>query len=313
VKLGLGGDHHHYQRLFKPQGPQDGAQDGCHYVTYGTGGAFLHPTHLPLPSALAKKFSIVKSYPPAAVSKRLARENFNFLVKNPWFGFVPGTIYVLVGWVLSSNMGLRFGNVSVPEIGTLGISQYTEAFRAVFHSAILNPIALALYLTIWAGFVGFTKSRSRAFRWVAGLLHAHAHLFLNFLIVWLVGYFCTYFLGYPPKSIRHYLTAAGLIFVLGFAGGSFIMGLYLWLSLNFFHEHFTQAFSSLRIEDWKGFLRMQICPDRRLKVHYVGIRRVPRKWKRKDEHAPGPVWVPDDPKSSAPTLEDYFEIPSRTR
>ena len=42
--------------------------------------------------------------------------------------------------------------------------------------------------------------------------------------------------------------------------------------------HRNDAFSSLRIEDWKGFLRFTIDPDGRLQMRFIGFEKVPRKW-----------------------------------
>ena len=64
------------------------------------------------------------------------------------------------------------------------------------------------------------------------------------------------------------------------------MGLYLLISLNFFGRHEEEAFSALRIEDYKNFLRMHISSDGTLTIYPVKIKEVPRKWrKRRAEEA----------------------------
>lgn len=63
----------------------------------------------------------------------------------------------------------------------------------------------------------------------------------------------------------------------GFILGTFIMGAYVLISLNLFGRHYNEAFSSLGIEDWKNFLRMQIDTNGNLTIFPIGIRRVPRK------------------------------------
>lgn len=75
------------------------------------------------------------------------------------------------------------------------------------------------------------------------------------------------------------------------------MGTYLYVSINWFGRHRNEAFSALRIADWKNFLRMQIDKDGRLRIFPVGIERVPRKWKKEK----GTV-RPDDPAATEPEL-----------
>jgi hypothetical protein len=60
--------------------------------------------------------------------------------------------------------------------------------------------------------------------------------------------------------------------------GSLLLGVYLLVSLNLFGMHRNDAFSSLRIQDWKGFLRFTIEPDGRLRMRFIGFEKVPRKW-----------------------------------
>src|SRR5262249_10109370 len=67
---------------------------------------------------------------------------------------------------------------------------------------------------------------------------------------------------------------SGLIALGGFGGGSFIMGLYLLVSLNLFGRHWNEAFSSLAIPDWKHFLRLHIAPNGDLTIYPIGLERV---------------------------------------
>ena len=86
------------------------------------------------------------------------------------------------------------------------------------------------------------------------------------------------------------------------------MGLYLLVSLNVFKRHSNEAFSSLRVEDWKNFLRMKIDPHGGLTIYPIGIRRVPRKWTARPPGQTGSEWIPDDPKATRPEL---IEAPIR--
>ncbi|HEV2905564.1 MAG TPA: hypothetical protein VGW32_10970, partial [Pyrinomonadaceae bacterium] len=163
----------------------------------------------------------------------------------------------------------------------------------------------------------FTDSHSKLQRFIGGFLHAAAHLVSAFLIavgaIILVAYISTenwvlqlrYFGGDNvfPLDTRKLLVIL-LVLIGGFLAGTFIMGVYVLISLNFFGRHGNEAFSSLGIEDWKNFLRLHIEPNGNLTIYPIGIRRVPRKWKHSDK-ADGPEFLPDtkaDPKATPPEL-----------
>ena len=100
-----------------------------------------------------------------------------------------------------------------------------------------------------------------------------------------------------------------VLLVLGWLVGSLIMGIYLFVSLNFFGRHSNEAFSSLAIEDYKNFLRMRIEANGGLTIFPVRVRRVPRKWKRQREGHEGPAYVSDDGDATIPELVEspiYF-------
>src|SRR5439155_3306588 len=99
------------------------------------------------------------------------------------------------------------------------------------------------------------------YRRLAGTAHALVNLSLA----------CAY--GWALIALRHFiwpveadpvignlwfLFDAFLLFLLGWITGSFIMGLYLLISLNRWERHSNEAFSSLAIPDWKSFLRLHI-------------------------------------------------------
>ena len=97
--------------------------------------------------------------------------------------------------------------------------------------------------------------------------------------------------------------------------GSFIVGAYLLISSRLWGRHNEQAFSSLRISDYKNFLRLHISKDGTLTIHPIGLDRVPRRWRarRAGERSATPsAEVPDDPAATAPRLiEPPIVIPPR--
>lgn len=52
---------------------------------------------------------------------------------------------------------------------------------------------------------------------------------------------------------------------------AFIFGAYLYLSVNLFHVHYDEAFSSLQIPHHKGFSRIHVTPEGDLHVYGLAI------------------------------------------
>lgn len=111
---------------------------------------------------------------------------------------------------------------------------------------------------------------------------------------------------------RRSSTSSGIIVIGGWLVGGTIMGLYLLISLNVFGRHTNGAFSSLRIEDWKHFLRLHIDPSGDLTIFPIGLARVPRGWVPRPPGASGPEFVPAGGSDSEPApLEDPVVIGRR--
>ena len=57
-------------------------------------------------------------------------------------------------------------------------------------------------------------------------------------------------------------------------------GAYLFVCINMFGVHPNEAFSALRIQDYKNFVRLHLTKTGALEVYGLGIDKVPRKWKQ---------------------------------
>jgi hypothetical protein len=103
------------------------------------------------------------------------------------------------------------------------------------------------------------------------------------------------------------------LFAGGWVVGSFIMGVYLFVSLNVFGRHSNEAFSALRIEDFKHFIRMQITGDGTLRLFPIGIERVPRRWRPVPGAPPDAAQLePDDSRATPPaSIESAIVVPKR--
>ena len=280
----IAGDLHHYRRHTSPE--------GIHKITAGGGGAFLHPTHGLDVSELADGFKLEKTFPDQKTSRSLTWRNLKFPLLNPTFGLVTGILYLLTGWATH----LDLSGFDIDDIGC--------AFAAAFNRALNEPLAAFWITLVFLGFFLFTDTHSKRYRYIAGTLHGCSHLLALFVIGWLTAKFTTACLGLAFGSTPQMLIAGVAVFAGGWLAGSIIMGLYLLISLNGFKRHTNEAFSSLKIEDWKHFLRMKIDADGSLTIFTVGLRRVPRKWKKIGEPGEHSCIVPDDAKATPPELID---------
>lgn len=291
VKVYLTGDLHHYRRHEETRASA-GASEPVQKITAGGGGAFLHPTHEEDVSVLreepitddvaARTFEAKTVYPSTAQSAWLAWGNLGFLVKNPRFGVVPATIYLMTAWLV----GAAAGDVT-PANPWQALSVTVQAFST-------HP-GLAMWCgAIVLGFFAFTDTHSRLYRVLGGLLHAVAHLSAMFYLGWGTLDISTRWL-HTHGVVRAALAGVGT-FAGGWVVGSVLMGVYLLISVNVFGRHSEEAFSALRIEDYKHFLRLHVGPDGRLTIWPIRLERVPRRWRDRaaGDATPSRV-VPDEP------------------
>lgn len=57
-----------------------------------------------------------------------------------------------------------------------------------------------------------------------------------------------------------------------------VFGIYLYVTCSFYHIHYDEAFSALRIQHFKGFSRMRICKNGNLELFSVAVDRVAEQW-----------------------------------
>lgn len=284
VRVFLTGDLHNYRR-------HENAE-GVHKIVSGGGGAFLHPTHVPRTRTLADGFVERAVYPPRKTSKRLAWRNLAFPYLNPTFFWVPAALYALSAWFASASL-------RPDDLETLQL-----ALLASVRASLRDPVDGIWLLTVIAGFVFFTDTHAFWYRVLGGVTHALSHLGAAFLIGWGALIFTIDCLGLEYASFGQLLLAGAITFVAGGVAGSFIMGLYLLLSIQIFRRHSEQAFSSLRIQDYKNWVRLRVDEQGGLTIFGIGIERVARKWKK---GASG-TWEPDDARATAPHVIERVRV-----
>jgi hypothetical protein len=274
IKVYLSGDYHHYRRHEEVRNDK---HTPVQKITAGGGGAFLHPTHdidvslitedYGFKKKSGRRFVLKESYPDLKTSKRLTFRNLIFPIINPGFGILTAIIYLFTAWLISSSIDFK-----IPE--TLG-----EAFAFTAEAFFRNPLAGAWLMLLIGGFIFFTDTHSAVYKWVGGFLHALTHINAMFYIT-LIGLFFGKKL-FPGEGYLMYLFIMAFVFWGGWLIGSFIFGLYLFISQYFFGRHNEESFSAARIQDYKNFLRLHISKDGSLTIFPVKIYKVPRKWRNR--------------------------------
>jgi hypothetical protein len=282
VSIFLSGDLHYYRR--------HESKDGTQKIVSGGGGAALSPTHADDVQELRGGFELKSSFPDEATSRRLAWRNLLFILYNVRFGIITATLYFLTSWAVMA------------DIGRFGLDQFQLALHTTVRSAMVEAGAVFWILFILSAFIAFTYTKSKLYQWIAGLLHGSIHLFGIFFIGWGATYFTVTELGLRFQSPAQLLISAVIIFAGGWIAGSLLVGIFLLISLNIFGCLQISASSSLRIEDWKNFLRIRIDRNGDITIFPIGIRRVPRKWKRPPSGSTGSELIPDDERATSPEL-----------
>jgi hypothetical protein len=288
VKAFIAGDLHHYRRFEDSNGVQK--------ITAGGGGAFLHPTH---DYKFARKidemkkdekksykgFRLAGEYPQYDVSKGLDWGNFKFIFNNKTFGIMTAAIYFVLALMVHGDLRDDHGNITYTEFSWYG------ALKATIDRIINEPIVIVIIALLLLGLIFFTDSNSKWYKRIAGFIHGLSHLAGAFFFGWLgylVGIWVSNQLHVPIPSTRYnviwflsVLVTAGLG---GYILGSIIMGIYLLISLRVFKRHSNEAFSAMKIEDYKNFLRLHIDREGVLTIYPIKIDKVPRNWKKEGDY-----------------------------
>lgn len=287
VAVYLTGDLHFYKRHENP--------DGVQKIVSGGGGAFLHPTHAPATARLAEGFTERAAYPDEKTSRRLNWLNLAFPLLNPKSFWIWSTVYMLMAWFASAT------------IAAADAGSFQGALLAAIRGALRDPVNGLFLLAFMAAVVFFTDTHVRWYRVLGGISHAVAHLTAAFGLGWFALLLTTRWLELGFGDVGQMLVAAMLTFLLGGPAGALVLGLYLFLSLALFGRHSNEAFSSLRIQDYKQWLRLRIDATGDLTLYAVAIDRVPRHWASRKTPT-GWTLAADDALATAPRLIEKFTL-----
>jgi hypothetical protein len=287
IPIVLSGDTHHYSRYVGDDGVTQ-------FITSGGGGAFLHPTHQleqtidlnreqdgfswldglvktvslgvdpqPVPDVLQQE----ARYPPRAESMAMLKGNFKFVAHNLGFAVLLGFFYWVLG-LLSARLWWD-GIYVIPIVLFIGFWIYTKRQEGsslkVLALSAMNAVVHAIAVMVLA-FV---------FRHLnAGHLDPAAWPRLSFL-----------------------LFASEMIVFGGLVAGA-LFGLYLYASSRWWNQNHNDAFSAMRLDSYRSFLRMRIHDDE-VTIYPIGLDKVPkrREWRMNTMRtgSPPPVYVPMPP------------------
>jgi hypothetical protein len=225
----------------------------------------------------------------------LSWRNLLFPLLNPKAGWLWAFIYAMSAWLASA--GLEAADVI----------DLPTALEAAVNAAIRDPLNGIWLMSIYAGFIFFTDTHLRSWRVLGGAFHATMHLAAAFLVGWLSLLLTVQGLELHYGSTMQLLLSALVTVPLGAVAGSFILGVYLFVSINIFGRHSNEAFSSLRIQDYKEWLRLRIDATGKLTIFTIAIDRVPRRW-RATQRGGEASFEAHDPRATAPRLIDRVEV-----
>ncbi len=296
MPLVLSGDTHHYSRYI-------GQTSGIQFVTAGGGGAFLESTHHlkdeiavnrgdpNIALAWCEDKTLLQAYDattgaPAAwpsrdESRAMLRGVLAFSFLNPGFAAALGAAYALFGLL------------------ALGIGHLTAAFVAL--------------VVATASFQDYTRRQegSRARVKLLSFLNGAAHSLAFVALIEI-------FLRLAPLPANEPLANAALLLAwLALAGGAVagtLFGVYLYVSSRWLDIGHVDAFSAMRRDSHRHFLRLRIKGDE-VTVYPIGLARTPRRREWRENPAPSPdepsAFVADPPLEPRLIETPYVARPGR--
>lgn len=256
----LSGDVHHYSRY--------SSEFGTQYVTSGGGGAFLHGTHRLREQIHARwlhqsdpVLSLEHCYPSKQESRKLLWGNLKFPFLNAGFALFLGLAFAVLGfsWSMLPRADVAVIEFAILAAGLVGYAGYQEEF-----SGKVIGLSLLHALVQFAAMLALTKLWMRLDSMLFG------------------------FHGNGPWWA--WLFEIGIL--MGVAGGAvagLIFGINLMLTCRFADINHNDAFSAMRLNSFRNFLRIRILGNQ-VTVYPIGIDRVPERgdWIDNPESASDP-------------------------
>jgi hypothetical protein len=270
-----------------------------HRVRVGRVGAGRAARHEGDASAAAHgSFTPRRAWPPPEVTRPLAWRNLGALftvrfARAPWrqrmvdsaldvwhsnfaFALAIGMLYGINAYVNSFVFSRSFVPDGFAPMEQLG---FLEGASSWLRAMVFSPLATGVNIAMLAGCVrvAWEGPAHWSSRLAGGLTHGMAHGFAIYALYWLAAQVLAPWLLWlgPVATLTGGLGLWSAVALGGVVVGGLLFGAYLALMSGLFAQLPNNAFGSLAIEDWKGFLRMRLSP-RGLEVLMLGAERVPR-------------------------------------
>ena len=231
---------------------------------------------------------MAKSFPDKTTSKALVWLNLLFPLKNLYFSFFLGFVYMFLGWVLQSSSILYGSNFFISQSLFKNLATTTDLSRMVvlFLNVLwFNPAALLVIALLVGGFSRFADTHS-AYNKVPvillGFFHGLLHVLLAFVVIWLYSnlndFLHTAILLPNLLNLLPFLGGVVLMYGIGGIMGGFLTGFYLIVANLLLKVHDNEAFSAFHHQDYKNFLRIRVSSDT-ITIYPIGVKHVPKQWK----------------------------------
>lgn len=280
IPLVLSGDTHHYSRYI-------GQTSGIQFVTAGGGGAFMESTHQlkdeiainrgdpnialewTQDKTLLHAYDVATGEPAAwpsrAESRAMLRGVFAFSFLNPGFAAALGCVYALFGLIALGVGHLLAAGIALI-VATASFHDYTRRQEG-------------------------SRARVKLLSFFNGAAHSLAFVGLVEL-----------FLRIAPLSPSEPVTNGAMLLAwLALAGGATagtLFGVYLYVSSRWLDIGHVDAFSAMRRDSHRHFLRLRIKGDE-ITVYPIGLERTPRRSDWRINPAPSPdepsAFIADQP------------------
>lgn len=244
IPLIISGDSHHYARYE--------GQDG-QFITSGGGGAFLHGTHglkdkiaAPWLKRASQTLELRHVYPSKDLSRTLLDGDLQFFQKNKEFAYALGTIY----WIFATSI----------------------TFAPIWEMFLAVPLLLGAGLWSYSRYQEETFSRET-------LAYSGTQAIAHSIVIWLFAAIALWLSSWSPWAIPWFIWLALMalpIVPIGARVAGLIFGLYLKLTCKYADRNHNDAYSAMKLDGYRSFLRLRIRGDA-ITVFPIGLDRVPRR------------------------------------
>jgi hypothetical protein len=194
---------------------------------------------------------------------------------------------------------------------------FAQAWPLWLHAMVFSPFGLLINILMVVGCAVIAREE-KLFGILGGIAHGLAHGFMVLAGYWLISHWVGNLLHGNGLSLAHCSTGAqstwhavltgGLMLLWGTVVGGLLFGVYLWIMAAWGLMP-NNAYGSLAVEDYKGFMRFHIGADGKLTARFLGVEKVPRDWVRHADPHHRPLWTAASLEEQAQwKVIDQFEL-----